>query len=103
MLAKTAIDVATTEPTLLTTNFFIWVLILAVPVFAVLQLRLMAYMFSSFEAVLIVPVFQSIFIIALLLEGIFYFQEFIGISPLYLGLFVLSCVMCVVGMFLLSR
>jgi len=68
MLAKTAIDVVTTEPSLLSTNFFIWVLILAVPVFAVLQLRLMAYMFSSFEAVLIVPVFQSIFIIALLLE-----------------------------------
>jgi len=103
MLAKTAVDLLTDDSSLLTSEPVVWVIIIAVPFFAFLQLRLMAYMFASFEAVLIVPVFQSIFIFGLILEGIFYFQDFIGIAPVFLGLFGISVVLVIVGMFLLSR
>jgi len=103
MLAKAGVDLISDASLSIFTEPLAYVLILAVPIAAFIQLRLMAAMFSAFEAVLIVPVFQSIFIFGLILEGAFYFQDFLGISPLNLGGFLLSIVLCIVGMFLLAR
>jgi len=103
MLAKAGVDLLSSFSTELITEPLAYVLILSVPIGALIQLRLMAKMFSSFEAVLIVPVFQSIFIFGLILEGAFYFQDFIGISSINLAFFFVSIIMCVVGMFMLAR
>jgi drug/metabolite transporter (DMT)-like permease len=64
---------------------------------AILQLTLMAKMMSSFEAVVIVPIFQSLFIINLILQGEMYFEEFAS-GYVYTTKFYLFLAACAVVM-----
>jgi len=106
MLAKASVGLlaasVTEEKSSFLTKPLAWLIISAVIPAALLQLSLMASMFSSFEAILIVPIFQSTLIFGLILEGAFYFQDFVGISLESLLSFLSSLVMCILGVFLLA-
>jgi hypothetical protein len=80
-----------------------WAIILSVVPCAGLQLKAMSAMMDAFEAVLIIPIYQCIFIFNLILQGAFYFEELDGLNEENLGWFVASLIFILVGIFYLSR
>lgn len=59
-----------------TSNFLFWLCVIATIVCAVLQLKLLSGMLNAFDAVSVIPVYQTLFIFNLILTGGIFFEEF---------------------------
>jgi hypothetical protein len=68
-----------------------------VAVLAVFQLTACVYMMCSFPAIFIVPIYQCMFIISLIVGGSTYFQEFETMTPLSISMFAFGCIVCFTG------
>jgi hypothetical protein len=84
-------------------RFEIYLLLIGLVVALVLTLKSLSVMMSMFDAVVIVPIYQSLLIIMLICVGIFYFGEFEGISNLNLGIFVMGVCISLIGVVLLTQ
>jgi len=84
-------------------NWASWAIILSVVPCAGVQLKAMSNMMDSFEAVLIIPIYQCIFIFNLILQGAFYFEELNDLNEENLGWFIASLFFILVGIGYLSR
>ena len=64
---------------------------------AIFQLTSCVYMMCTFPAVFIVPIYQCMFIVSLIVGGSTYFQEFDQLNTLSIVMFSLGCLICFVG------
>lgn len=80
-----------------------WVFIFLILVLGFLQLKCMSLMMANFEAVLIIPIYQCMFILSLILYGSCYFGEFSSMEPVNLIFFFISIIICFYGIHLLSQ
>ncbi len=64
---------------------------------AIFQLRFITQMLRTFEAVLIVPLYQCSFTIFLIIFGLVFFEEFEAMSPSDIGGFCAAVVVACVG------
>src|SRR5690242_17253020 len=63
----------------------------------------MSEMMSTFEAVLIVPIYQCVFMIWLIICGQVFLDEFGGSASWQLGVFATACFFCGLGIVILSQ
>ena len=74
-----------------------WFFLGMVLLLAIFQLTSCVYMMCTFPAIFIVPIYQCMFIISLIVGGSTYFQEFDKMSALSIVMFCLGCLICFVG------
>jgi len=84
-------------------NWTSWAIILSVVPCAGLQLKAMGNMMDEFEAVLIIPIYQCVFIFNLILQGAFYFEELDNLNEENLAWFIGSLCFILIGIGYLSR
>lgn len=88
-------------------NYFIYfdtyLILIALIVSTVITLRFVSGMMKLFEAMLIVPIYQCLFIVGLILVSAFYFDDFGQLSTGKLIGFLISIAICFVGIFLLTQ
>jgi len=80
-----------------------WILLACLSASGLLQLMCMRFQMQTFEAVVIIPIYQCLFILSLILEGSVYFEEFSNVSWPSLGLFGFGLCLCILGISILSR
>jgi len=81
----------------------LYLLIIGLVVSLIATLKSLSFMMSLFDAVMIVPIYQCLLIIGLILVGIFYFDEFAGIHQTNLILFIVAIFICLVGIVILTQ
>jgi len=64
---------------------------------AIFQLTSCVYMMCAFPAIFIVPIYQCMFIVSLIVGGSTYFEEFEQMKTLDICLFLLGCLICFCG------
>jgi multidrug transporter EmrE-like cation transporter len=88
-------------------NYFIYfetyLILVGLIISTVITLRFVSQMMKIFEAMLIVPIYQCLFIVGLILVSAFYFDDFSGLSSVNLIVFLVSIGICFVGIFLLTQ
>lgn len=84
-------------------NVVAWVLVAATIICAILQLKAMSRMMETFEAVLIVPIYQCFFILQLIIAGFVYFDEISTLTQTNLIIFACCIFVCFVGIYILAQ
>jgi len=79
-----------------------WVFWFALGGATLCQVILMLRMMEPFEATFIIPMYQSILIIVLIVSGGLYFNEFAKFTTLEFIMFPLGCMLCVLGILVIA-
>ena len=79
-----------------------WFMLLGIGAMAIFQLRFVTQMLHTFEAVLVVPLYQCSFTISLIVFGLIFFGEFENMSTSEIGGFCGATAVCCVGIGILS-
>jgi ABC-type transport system involved in multi-copper enzyme maturation permease subunit len=77
-------------------------MVLALACSAVGQLKVMGEMMAIFEAVFIVPIYQCVFLLWLIICGAVFFDEFSHTTTTNLAVFAIAVLVCFFGIFLLT-
>jgi drug/metabolite transporter (DMT)-like permease len=80
-----------------------WVFLAAVVGCAVLQLRAMSYMMRSFDAVLVVPIYQCLYVMLMILTGIVYFNEGASLTREKIPIFIGAILVCMCGIICITQ
>jgi drug/metabolite transporter (DMT)-like permease len=80
-----------------------YLLIVLVIFSAFAQLKLMTLMMNGFESVFIIPIYQCLFIILLILFGLVYFDEFGNVETAKIIVFFLAICVCIGGLYLTAK
>jgi len=83
-------------------KFSFWLLTSSLVVCALLQIVFVSKMLDRFEALFIVPMFQSLVIVFLIVSGGTYFDEWRGMKVWEIALFCTGCVVCLVGIVVMA-
>ncbi len=84
-------------------NFATYLILIGLIASTLITLRLVSQMMKLFPAMLIVPIYQCLFIVGLILVSAFYFGDFSNLSNVNLGIFLGSIFLCFVGIFILTQ
>jgi len=78
-------------------------ILIGLVVSVVSSLKLMSFMMSHFPALYIVPIYQCLFIIGLILVGVFFFDEFSTLHTTEMVLFIVAILICFIGIYLITN
>ena len=79
-----------------------WVFLLIFPISMVLQVRAMSAALRDFDAMVMVPMYQSCIVLVGVSWGWLYYNESAGLSDLDRGFFVLGCLLTLLGILVLA-
>jgi hypothetical protein len=83
-------------------DFYFWLFIILCILCALTQLTATVWMMCTFPAVFIVPLYQCLFIISLIVGGGVYFQEFDKMDSLAVVFFSIGVIICFSGIFIIT-
>lgn len=79
-----------------------YLILIGLVVAVVLSLKLMSYQMKQFPAVVIVPIYQCMFIIGLIFVGAFYYRELSAMADDDMVIFLVSIFICILGIYLIT-
>eukprot|EP01006_Ploeotia_vitrea_P039077 TRINITY_DN66311_c4_g14_i1.p2 TRINITY_DN66311_c4_g14~~TRINITY_DN66311_c4_g14_i1.p2 ORF type:complete len:394 (-),score=196.53 TRINITY_DN66311_c4_g14_i1:53-1234(-) len=88
---------------LLFSHALTWIALVTVVVLSAVQLMLLSDMMRLFEAVVIVPIYQCLFILCLITYGGAYFEEFSNVEAVRVIIFILCVLVSFAGIVMLDK